>query len=83
MVLESAVDGPALVLSPLAAEPLSLLLGGEEVHLVFRAHFVPTSVFPVQGSEAKLPVVKSESSGSLLVQIASHGEDSCGCSLRL
>lgn len=67
MVLESAVDGPALVLAPLAVEPLSLLLGGDEVHLVFRAHFVLTSMFIGQGSEAKLPVVESESSGSLLV----------------
>lgn len=66
MVLDSAVEGPALALPPLAAELLSLLLGGDEVHLVFRAHFVPTSAFTGQGSEAKLPVVKSESSGSLL-----------------
>lgn len=83
VVLESAIDGPALVLPPLAAEPLSLLLGGDDVHLVLRAHFTPTSVFTGQGSEAKLPVVKSESSGALLAQILSHGEESRGCTLRL
>lgn len=83
MALESAVEGPALVLPPLAAEPLSLLLGGDDVHFVLRAHFEPTSVLTGQGSEVKPPVVKSESSGWLLVKIVSHDEDSCGCSFRL
>lgn len=67
MVFESAADGPALALPPLAAEPLSLLLGGDEDHFVFRTHFIPTSAFTGQGSEAKWPAVEFESSGSLLV----------------
>lgn len=75
MTLESA-----LALPPLAAEPLFLRLGGDEVHLVFRTHFVPTSVFAGQG---KLPLVKFESSGSLLVKFVSRGESSSGCGLRL
>lgn len=81
VALESAVEGPAL--APLAAEPLSLRLGGDEVHLVFRAHLVLTSVLAGQGSEVNLLVAKSESSGSLLVKFGSDGEASSGCALRL
>lgn len=77
---ESAALESALPLPPLAAEPLSLRLGGNEVHLVFRAHFVPTSALAGQG---KPSLVRSESSGSLLVKFASHGDASSGCSRRL
>lgn len=77
---ESAALESALPLPLLAAEPLSLRLGGDEVHRVFRAHFVPTSALAGQG---KPSLVRSESSGSLLLKFASHGDASSGSRLRV
>lgn len=73
---QTVAKSAALAPPPLAAEPLSLRLGGEDVHLVLRAVFVLTSEFA--GSE-----VKFGSSGSLLVKFALSGEASRSCGLWL
>lgn len=80
---QTAAECPAVVLSPLAAEPLSLWLGGEDVQRVFRTVFVPKSELVGHGSEVKLLDVKSERSGSCFGKFASCDEASGGCGLWL
>lgn len=67
MVLESgetAVSCPVLLVPPQPAESLSLRLGGEEVHRVFRKDFLLSSELEGHCSEEKLPGADFEKSSS-------------------
>ena len=55
----TAAESPATSLTPLAAELLSLRLGGEDVHLVFRTFFVLRSELLGHGSDEKLKFERS------------------------
>lgn len=67
---------------PLAAEPLSLRLGGEDVHLLCMG-FVPRSELVGHGSEVNLLEIIFERSGSGLIMFALCDEASGGCGLQL
>lgn len=84
--LESALESGqvALVLSPLAAEPLSLRFGGEDVHLVFRMVFRLMSELSGHGFEVKLLGGAFERSGfSLKVVLCGEASGGCGSWLYL
>lgn len=49
-----SAESPAVLLLPLGAEPLSLRLGGKDVHLVFRTALLLRSELLVHGSDAQL-----------------------------
>lgn len=76
---QTAAESPATLLPPLAAEPLSLRLGGEDVHLVLHAVLGLKSELVGRGSEAKFLGIKSERSGLSLVMFVSCDEASRGC----
>lgn len=80
---QAAAESPAMLLPPLAAEPLLLRLGGEDVHLVLRVFFRLRSEFVEMASEVKLLDIKSEMSCLCLVMFVLHDEASGGCGLQL
>lgn len=79
---QTAAESPAVLLPPLAAEPLSLRLGGEDVHLALRAVFVLRSELHGTGSEVKLLQIEFERFGSRSVMFVSCDEASGGCGLQ-
>lgn len=72
---------PVSLLPPLAAEPLSLRLGGEDVHLALCTAFATGSEFEGCDSEEKLLDSKFESSGSSLIMFVLSDDTSGGCGL--
>lgn len=79
---EPAAETPGWLLPLLAAEPLSLRDGGEDVHLVLRALLALRSGLLGQGSGAKL-LDKLERSGLVSVMFAPCDEAAGGCALQL
>lgn len=75
---QTAAASPAMLVLPLAAEPLSLRLGGEDVHLVLRTGFVFCSVLLGHGSGVKLLHSELDRSGLSLVTSGSCGGASGG-----
>ncbi len=80
---QTATEFPATFLPPLAAEPLSLRLGGDDVHLVFCMVFVTRSELAGHGSEVKLLDIKFEMSGSCFIMFVLCEEASGGSGLWL
>lgn len=76
-------ESPVSLLPPLAAEPLSLRLGGEDVHRALCTAFATGSEFEGWGSEEKLLDSKFESSGSSLIMSVLFDDTSGGCGLWL
>ena len=77
------MESPASLLPPLAAELLSLRMGGEDVHLVLRAFFALMSELLGDGSWEKLLDIMFARFGSASVMFASHDEAVGGSRLQL
>lgn len=76
---QTSAESPATLAPPPAAEPPSLRLGGEDVHLVLCTLLVPRLELVGHGSEVKLLDMKFERSGLCL--FVSRDEASGGCGL--
>lgn len=83
VLAQTAAESSAVLLPPLAAKPLPLRLGGEDVHLALRVVFALRSELPGHGSEVKLLHTEFGSSGLCPVMSLSCDGASGGCDSQL